>query len=189
MNKENINGHSRVLLSGILATSGFTLIELLVVVLIIGILAAVAMPQYTKAVDRSRYASMMQAARSIENAQDAFYMENGRYATDWDELPVSLPKDLPTNSEGRLVMGAGGFHIGGANTSAIYYIGDDRVAAFTQYHPYANGAFPGKTYCFSYGNRYRERAKAICTGFGGRLKQTIKNCSNSSPCEYYILSE
>ena len=55
----------------------FTIIELLVVVLIIGILAAVALPQYQKAVEKSRIAEAMQVMSDIAKGIDLYLLENG----------------------------------------------------------------------------------------------------------------
>ena len=71
-------------------STAFTLIELLVVVLIIGILAAIALPQYNKAVEKSRATQALTVLFPFYQAQKVYFLENGNYALSFDELPVEL---------------------------------------------------------------------------------------------------
>jgi len=72
---------------------GFTLIELLVVVLIIGILAAIAVPQYQKAVNKSRVAQAYIYLKALAGAQERYFLETGgTYATRFDQLDVFMDK-------------------------------------------------------------------------------------------------
>ena len=75
---------------------GFTLVELLVVVLIIGILSSVALPQYQKAVNKSRVAGYWPVLKNLAEATKVCSLEKGRECS-LDELDIEAPacKPLP----------------------------------------------------------------------------------------------
>lgn len=73
---------------------GFSLLELLVVILIIGILAAVALPQYNYSVMKTRYMRMADMARVIKDAQERYYMAQERYAKHFSDLDIDFPVEI-----------------------------------------------------------------------------------------------
>lgn len=78
----------------------FTLIELLVVVLIIGILAAIAVPKYQLSVEKSIMQEAIINLKAIAQANDVFFLANGRYAN-VDEirlLDITIPGEIITET-------------------------------------------------------------------------------------------
>ena len=85
-----------------LRKKAFTLIELLVVVLIIGILAAVAIPRYEESVERQIMQEAILNLRALDRAQDIFLLQNGREANTEEiiKLDVSIPGEIGTTALG-----------------------------------------------------------------------------------------
>ena len=79
--------------------SGFTLIELLVVVLIIGILAAVALPQYQKALNKTRTMRMLPLMKAIVAAEHVYHLTHGSYTIDFTQLDIEMPAGGTVDTE------------------------------------------------------------------------------------------
>jgi type IV pilus assembly protein PilA len=73
---------------------GFTLIELLIVVVIIGILAAIAVPKFQNSKGKANAATLKSDLRNLATAQEAYFYENLTYTTNLSSLNVSLTSNV-----------------------------------------------------------------------------------------------
>ncbi len=155
----------------------FTLIELLVVVLIIGILAAVALPQYQLAVAKTKYAKSMHYARLLAEAQERFYLAHGTYSTHFDNLDISFPGDYISTPKARgekRVYDWGTCHL---TTESVFCYDKGALNLHQVYLKYSDGHYvpPGTKVCTAYSTDLNSVANKLCkqethrTNFKARL--------------------
>ena len=144
----------------LLSRGGFTLIELLVVVLIIGILAAIALPKYEIAVEKSRAAEPLIMLRNIRDAQEIYYMANGEYATDVESLDISVPEQ--SKDWEYFVRGWAGVYA--ASKTKKYLLG-------YRWQNQDDGQKRGRIVCGYDGTAGKEFAERICPALGALSKE------------------
>lgn len=144
--------------------NGFTLIELLVVVLMIGILSAIALPYYQRAVLKSRFTQVVTAGKSFKDAMEVYYLANGDYPQWWREVDIEYAACTESSSS-RFMLYCKPFAadlFGGANETLTFYdtslTPDPASLSHTEIARKAQFSYtvwldrspnPGKTECFS----------------------------------------
>ena len=139
---------------------GFTLIELLVVVLIIGVLAAIALPMYQKAVLKSRFAALMPIGKSLSDSNEAYYLEHNAYASDPQDLLVQGQEEYGDDTEVALINERGLAYVVAYNEDRLP---GNKYAAFQKH----SENFAGTTIC----EAADDAAGQICEAFGGTLME------------------
>lgn len=152
---------------------GFTLIELLVVVLIIGILAAIAVPQYQKAVDRARAVEAVQLIATLEKATEAWMLANSGAAPEHginlltSNTPIQLDVDLScTYDDDYCEINNSTVQIDVYPSAANVYILQSYGKTLLEYITIAAQRDSKGSWTHTCGY-YENRGKAICTGLQG----------------------
>ncbi|MBQ3666987.1 MAG: type II secretion system protein [Elusimicrobiaceae bacterium] len=151
---------------------GFTLIELLVVVLIIGILAAIALPQYQLAVEKSRAAQMLPIMRSVYNALALYKLEHGQYWSDegvhWEDLMLPAPSGFETDDYTTEFWNDDWYCFPNEESSGYVYC-DNNTRGYTLYMYQPDDEiypdYAGKRICMAAADTFGEK---ICKTLGGR---------------------
>jgi prepilin-type N-terminal cleavage/methylation domain-containing protein len=179
---------------------GFTLIELLVVVLIIGILAAVALPQYKIVVLKAQITRVIPVAESVKKAVEIYYLTSGKKfvaENPADVLDISLPQCSTTYANGLYHCSNGKFSFNinietsdpATNDSAVVLAGiapaisQNETIAYVTYLQYSK--HPNRRECWA--AQDNTAANKTCQSLGGILeKENLPPHGSSFKVSYNI---
>ena len=172
---------------------GFTLIELLVVVLIIGILAGVAVPQYTKAVLKARYTELQTTIFAFKNASEVYYMANGDYPQSWEDTDLDLPTGCSLNTGAdrgwmyckKNQLSFDFFDANNQNLVGFYSVNGIFKVGYIQWLD--NSPYPAQRECWA--RTQDEEGTSFCKSLGGVVGPTVSHasCTTNGGCTRYIL--
>ncbi|MGN0015941.1 MAG: type IV pilin protein [Candidatus Avelusimicrobium sp.] len=173
--------------------NGFTLIELLVVVLIIGILSAVALPQYNRAVLKARYSEIQTIISAYKTAAEAYYMANGAYPDYWHDMDLEPPSGCTANdtTTGNYMacknstLSIDLYNANQKNLVGFYRPNGKIKVAYIQWLDVS--AKPGKRECWALAGD--AEAQAFCKSLNGTESgtSTHANCISNGGCTVYEL--
>jgi len=157
---------------------GFTLIELLVVVLIIGILAAIALPQYRVAVMKSKFAALKDLTKSLLEAEERYYMVHNDFTNNIGMLDIDIGGEVSGLAERTFTWGkcmVAHYAVGAVYANCT----DDRIKLAYQIYP---KNIEAKTLCVYGGTDTNSTQYKVCKQESGGNDAT--SC-NDTYCVWY----
>ena len=166
----------------------FTLIELLVVVLIIGILSAVALPQYQMAVMKSRYATLMSMVDSIAQAEEVFYLANNEYTNNFETLDIQPAGCSLSSNKKKCVFDWGSCTLNTANDDAVACVNTSLLKnGYARYFKHGKYKDWGRA-CWALSSE--DKYGKLCEQVGGTIKHSYGKaaCPPHGFCAIYLLN-
>ena len=174
----------------IIKRTGFALIELLVVVLIIGILAAFALPSYRIAVAQTRFAQLQVLGDAIYKAEQLHLMSSGSYTNNFSSLTLGIPGTISADGKSvtsgqyscGLILGVGSAGHNYSEYNCLYsggWLGSSDVPVYIR-------SFSGKPYCRTYDTRESAVPYQVCLSLSD---EQTKTCSSDEKnyCQFHLL--
>ena len=145
---------------------GFTLIELMIVVAVIGVLSAIAIPQYQKYVAKAEVASALATLTGLKTNVEAATVENGTFPAAGDETDLGAP----------VVMDLGDIDFTGQGTGASAASGTITFEFATSASASVSSLVSGKTFELNRDNNGTWECRAGTTGIAVTDDLLPKNC-------------
>ena len=163
---------------------GFTLIELLVVVLIIGILAAIALPQYKMVVGTAKFSTLKHITKSVTESAQRYYLLHNIYPRQVSDLDISF--DIINETTGATSLR---FTTSEGIRCFIWYENSQNYVAcekeifgkWVRYYMLRNEGIPGL--CITYSTDVDDSANRLCQKETGKNKGKAQ-CRDSY-CQYH----